>query len=63
MNLCLIEDDLDLGVLQVLHIAVVSVLRLWSRLGDTGLLQPCIGNVGLGFSQAVDDDFCQERED
>ena len=57
------EEGLDLGVLKVLHIAVVSVLQLWSRLGDTGLLQPCIGNVGLGFSQAVDDDFCQERED
>ena len=49
------EEGLDLGVLNVLDIAVVSVLRLWSRLGHTGLLQPCLGNVGLGFSQAVDD--------
>ena len=65
INLCSIstEECLDLGVLNVLHIAVVSVLQLWSRLGDTGLLPPCIGNVGLGFSQAVDDDFSQERED
>ena len=60
MNLCLIEDDLDLGVLQVLHIAVVSVLRLWSRLGDTGLLQPCLGDVGLGFCQAVNDYLSEE---
>ena len=62
MNLCLIEDDLDLGVLQVLHIAVVSVLRLWSRLGDTWLLQLCNGNVGLGFSSSVDD-YLSEEED
>ena len=55
-----IEECLDLGVLNVLDIAVVFVLRLWSRLGDTGLLQ---GNVGLGSSQAVEDDLHNETED
>ena len=58
-----IDEGLDLGVLNVLHNAVVSVLCLWSRLGDTGLLQPWLGIVCLGFSQAVDDDFSQESED
>ena len=52
------EEGLDLGVL----IAVVSVLRLWSRLGDTWLLQLCNGNVGLGFSSSVDD-YLSEEED
>ena len=32
-------DSPDLGVLNVLDIAVVTVLQLWSRLCDTGLLQ------------------------
>ena len=57
-NLCPIsEEGLDFGVLNVLDIAVESVLRLLSRLGDTGLLQ-----VGLGFSQAMEDDLRYETE-
>ena len=51
---------MKLGVLIVLGIAVAFVLRLWSRLGDTGLLQ---GNVGPGSSQAVEDDLHNETED
>ena len=59
-----IEEGLDLSYsdLNVLRIALVSVLRLWSRLGDTRLLQPCLGSVGLGFSQAVDDYLSQEED-
>ena len=45
------EEGLDFGVLNVLDIAVVS------GLGDTGLLQ-----VGLGFSQAMEDDLRYETE-
>ena len=45
------EEGLDFGVLNVLDIAVVS------GLGDTGLLQ-----VGLGFSQAMQDDLRYETE-
>ena len=61
MNSCSIsiEKCLGLGVLNVLDIAAVSVLRL----GDTGLLQSCHGNVGLGFSQAVEEDLSQKTED
>ena len=44
-------EGLDFGVLNVLDIAVVS------GLGDTGLLQ-----VGLGFSQAMEDDLRYETE-
>ena len=44
----------------VLDIAVVFNLRLCSRLGDTGLLQPCLGDVGLGFCQAVNDYLSEE---
>ena len=65
VNSCSISIDevLDLGVLNVLDIAVVSVLRFWSRLGDTGFLQTRYGNVGLGFSQAVDDDLHYKTEE
>ena len=45
------EEGLDFGVLNVLDIAVVS------GHGDTGLLQ-----VGLGFSQAMEDDLRYETE-
>ena len=48
--------------LGVLDIADVSVLRPWSRLGDIGLLQPCLKSVGLGFSQAVDHYLNQEED-
>ena len=58
-----IKEVLDLGVLNVLDISVVSVLQLWSRLGDTGLLQSCQGNIGLGFSKAVEDHLHNETED
>ena len=65
MNSCSIsiEKCLDLGVLNVLDIAVVSVLRLCVRLGDTGLLTHCQGNIALRFSQAVEDDLSQKTED
>ena len=40
---------------------VISVRKArWSRLGDTGLLQPFLGDVGLGFCQAVDDYLSEE---
>ena len=58
-----IKEVLDLGVLNIHDISVVSVLQLWSRLGDTGLLQSCQGNIGLRFSQAVEDDLSQKTED
>ena len=45
-----------------LDIAVVLNLRLCSRLGDTGLLQPCLGDVGLGFCQAVNDYLSEEGQ-
>ena len=56
-----IEEALDLSYsnLNVLHIAVMSVLQPWSRLGDTWFLQRQHGNVGLGFSSAVDDYLSQ----
>ena len=65
VNLCSTSIDrvLDLGVLNVPDIAVVSVLRLCVRLGDTGLLQHCQGNIRLRFSQAVEDDLSQKTED
>ena len=65
MNSCSIsiEECLDLGVFNVPDIAVGSVLRPSDRLGDTGLLQHCQGNIGLRFSQAVEDDLSQKTED
>ena len=52
----------SVSVLNVLHIALVSVLRLWSRLGHSWLLQHCLQSVGLGFSQAVDHYLNQEED-
>ena len=65
VNLCSTSIDrvLDLGVLNVPDIAVVSVLQLCVRLGDTGLLTHCQGNIGLRFSQAVEDDLSKKTED
>ena len=65
VNLCSTSIDrvLDLGVLNVPDIAVVSVLQLFVRLGDTGLLTNCQANIALRFSQAVEDDLSQKTED
>ena len=67
MNLCLNVLNVDIVVVFNLLLEVNTSsgldLRLWSRLADIGLLQPCHGDVGLGLSPAVNDDFSQETED
>ena len=49
-------------LLNVLNDHFSQVFWLWTRLGHTGLLQPCSGNVGLGFSSAVENDLSEEED-